>query len=121
MYNWTKNEQYQGTELPQFIQDIAAAGGLCEKTASNSAEAGTLRCPPLLNGLHPRASTYESRLIQSRFLHSTTAALANLSSDGGCVVSVKELMNLVEVNPPSMWANDLLAESLGPSAIGEVI
>ena len=28
VYNLTKNEQYQGTELPQFIQDIAAAGGL---------------------------------------------------------------------------------------------
>ena len=30
VYNLTKNEQYQGTELPQFIQDIAAAGGLVE-------------------------------------------------------------------------------------------
>ena len=28
VYNLTKNEQYQGTELPQFIQDLAAAGGL---------------------------------------------------------------------------------------------
>ncbi len=28
VYNITKNEEYQGTELPQFIQDIAAAGGL---------------------------------------------------------------------------------------------
>ena len=30
VYNLTKNEQYKGTELLQFIQDIAAAGGLVE-------------------------------------------------------------------------------------------
>lgn len=28
VYNDTKGESYQGTALPQFIQDIAAAGGL---------------------------------------------------------------------------------------------
>ena len=46
VYNLTKNEQYHRTELPQFIQDIAAAGGLVNfaKTAGrgeHSSQAST--------------------------------------------------------------------------------
>ena len=82
VYNLTKNEQYQGTELPQFIQDIAAAGGLVNfaKTASSTYPGSECVFPLQLRSakrakLSPGGSTCGRLTKRSAFATSTTLSV----------------------------------------------
>ena len=76
VYNLTKNEQYQGTELPQFIQDIAAAGGLVNFAKKTQIRASQT----LVSSLHWPGLTSACGLRRAKVVFDEHSALGSVKA-----------------------------------------